>query len=113
MAQKIKGLRAGVWMVALALQTGSAMAAGGRISFSGALVNPSCQLSVGAVSVGATSVTNGNGTATVQASVCGNAPASFATTVAVSNQATSIGAGIAQISVQASPAGPVLEVVYN
>ncbi len=93
--------------ISLALSS-EASAAGGQITFSGALVNPSCQLNVAtAPAVGGVSFT------AVNASQCGNLPATFSTTVNVSSNAASIGSGIANISVQDSAAGHVLEVIYN
>lgn len=85
-----------------------ASAAGGQITFSGALVNPSCQLNIATSPAG-----GGVSPAEIHVSQCGNFPATFSTTVDVSSNAASIGSGIAKISVQDSAAGPVLEVIYN
>ncbi len=93
---------------ALWAQPGAVYAAGGTITFSGALVSPSCQLSPALVH-GA----NGGLQGVVKASLCGNAPSAFASTVNVSGNAASIGKGIAQIVVHASTAGTILEVSYN
>ena len=94
--------------VALWAQAGAAYAAGGSITFSGALVSPSCQLST-VMAPGA----NGGLQGVVKASLCGNSPSGFASTVNVSNNAALIGKGIAQITVHAAAAGTILEVSYN
>ncbi len=93
---------------ALLAQPGAAQAAGGIITFSGALVNPSCQLDAVAVPAA-----QGGLPSVVRASLCGNRPYAFASTVQVSRDAASIGKGIAQIVRQESAAGTVLEVSYN
>jgi type 1 fimbria pilin len=94
-------------VVSLALSSG-ASAASGRISFSGALVNPSCQLSLTLASS-----TKSEHRGTVNASECGNAPSTFSRTVNVGSRTTSIGQGVGQILVHETEAGPVLEVSYN
>lgn len=93
---------------ALWAQPGAVYAAGGTITFSGALVSPSCQLSP-ALAPGL----NGGLQGVVKASVCGNAPSTFASTVNVSGNAASVGKGIAQITIHASATGNILEVSYN
>ena len=93
--------------VSLALSS-EASANGGVITFSGALVNPSCQLSL-AVAPGANSGPQG----TVTASQCGNTPYAFSTMFNVSSATALIGQGIGQILVHETAAGPVLEVSYN
>jgi type 1 fimbria pilin len=93
--------------VSLALSS-AVSATNGRITFSGALVNPSCQLNLTL-----TPGLNNGPQGTVKASQCGNIPATFSSTVNVSSIAAQIGNGIAQVSVHESAAGPVLEVSYN
>jgi type 1 fimbria pilin len=93
--------------VSLALCS-TASASSGRITFSGALVNPSCQLNL-TLAPGLQSGPQG----TVNASQCGNTPGTFSSTVNVSGIAAQIGTGIGQISVHDSAAGPVMEVSYN
>lgn len=93
--------------VSLALSS-EASAAGGRITFSGALVNPSCQLSLTLASRG-----NDEHRGTVHTSECGNAPSTFSNTVNVGSRSTSIGQGVGQVLLRETEAGPVLEVSYN
>ena len=93
--------------VSLALSS-EASAYGGAITFSGVLVNPSCQLSL-AIAPG----TNSGPQGTITASLCGNAVSTFSSRVNVSNRSTPIGQGIGQILVHETAAGPVLEVSYN
>ena len=88
--------------------SGAAFADGGRITFSGALVNPSCQLSP-VVASGAPGATRG----TVVATQCGDNPATFSSTLQFSSSKVVIGTGIAHISIRESTAGPTLEVSYN
>ena len=108
MKQATRLFAACVWVATSLSPPGMAYADGGRISFSGALVNASCQLSTTMPPV-----SNGARQATVSASLCGDAPTTFSTTVPVSNSATVIGTGIAQLLIQETANGPILEVSYN